>query len=231
MSASLVIGAPTGVSARNRPAGDTALFEANPANYIASHACVLHSELQEAEGASGGDAVNAAYNASSCGTSSRMFLPTAVRLTAKLFASMPPINAPIIKVMAGAGGKEVAFLPWQEDKCTATTVSDSADVFLTGPLSGCNVYLATKAGRPPMVFHGNSNKNSSNVLENNAAKDTEAALIASAQGYKIVNRLARGEYMIPAFVWGYRAGPTWTMFVHSFDVVTSKFTNTSLKLV
>lgn len=221
------VGRPTN-AVHHQPAADTALFEVNPAVYIAKHACVLHAELQEADGGSGGDAVNGAYNRSSCGTKSFLFLPTGTRLTAKLFKPNLPINAPIIKVMAGAGGKEVAFLPWQEDKCTATTLSDSAELFLTGPLSGCNVYLATKAGHPPMVFHGNSNTNSSDLKANNIAKDTEAALIASAQGYKIVNRLARGTYEIPAFVWGYRAGTMWTMFVHSFDVVSGKFTNTSL---
>ena len=210
------------------PAADTALFEANPAVYIAKHACVLHAELQEASGGSGGDAVNAAYNRSACGTNSYLFLPSGTRLTAKLFKAILPINAPVIKVMAGAGGKEVAFLPWQEDKCTATTLSDSADLFLTGPLSGCNVYLCTKPGKPPMVFHGNSNTNSSDLKANNTAKDAEATKIASEKGYTITNRLARGSYEIPAFVWGYRDGSTWTMFVHSFDVISGKFTNTSI---
>jgi len=172
----------------------------------------------------------AAVGVSACGTQGIQFLPVAnQRLTVKLLeAPSPFVGMPMIKCFAGGGGKEVIFLPWQEDRCTLTVLSNSADLFLTGPLSGCNVYLATRAGSPPMVFHANANANSSSVPLNNQAKDAEAAKIAGEKGYSITNRLARGQYELPAFIWGYRFDTTWAMFVHEFNVVTRVQSNKSL---
>jgi hypothetical protein len=217
-----------GVAAREH--GDNATFIIDPAKYIATHACQLHAELEEASGAMSGSATNAAFTRSTCGTQGIQFLPVADRrLTVKLLeAPSPFVGMPLIKCLAGGGGKEVIFLPWQEDRCTLTVLSNTADLFLTGPLSGCNVYLATRPGSPPMVFHGNANANSSSVSLNNQAKDTEAAAIAGEKGYTITHRLARGQYELPAFIWGYRFDTTWAMFVHEFNVSTRAQSNKSL---
>ena len=116
----------------------------------------------------------------------------------------------------------------EELENVASDITNSADLFLTGPLSGCNIYLATRAGSPPMVFHGNANANSSSVPLNNAAKDAEADKIAGEKGYTITHRLARGQYELPAFVWGYRFDTSWALFVHEFNVATRAPTNRPL---
>lgn len=224
------ISLPTVTGHAAKPHGDNTVFQANPANYIATHACQLHAELEDTVAGGSGSATEAAFNRSGCGKQGKAFIPVAgQRITAKLVEASGPFNGmPLIKCFLGSGGKEVAFLPWQEDTCTVTTLSRSAELFLTGPLSGCNVYLATKNNLPPLVFHANANANSADVGLNNAAKDAEADRIAAESGHTITHRLARGEYELPAFVWGYRDGPTWSMFVHEFDIVTRKPKNTPL---
>jgi len=79
----------TGVAAKEH--GDNAAFIINPAKYIASHACQLHAEIEEATGASSGSATNAAFTRSTCGTQGIQFLPVAnQRLTVKLLEAPSP---------------------------------------------------------------------------------------------------------------------------------------------
>lgn len=126
------------------------------------------------------------------------------------------------------------------------TLDPAADMMLTGPLSGCCVYIAERTGFPPLFLHANANDQDGlraskfdrfrsaaslrtrRIAQNNAYKDAEADRIARSYGYTLRRRLARGEYDIPAFVWGYRMGTTWYCFVHELDLTNQTCTNTPL---
>jgi len=225
------IGAPTGVTTMAPLAGDSGVFEADPVAYIKGHACMLHPELQDDAGAAHGSATNQTYNRASTAvpTGVKFEQFASARLCAKLYAaSNASFMLPLIKVMRGNSGREFAFLPWKTDGCTATVLFSSADMFLTGPLTGCNVYIGEKDGFWPIVLHANSNKNADDRVANTAAKDTDAINIATKLGYLLKYRLARGSYQIPAFVWGTRSGSDWSFFVHEANVADRTATNKAL---
>lgn len=212
-------------------AADNDIFVSDPVTYIRNHACCLHPEIEDGTGEALGSATSATYNTHATAIAKGKLYGqlASARLTAKLYAaSSASYNLPMIKLVPGTSGEEFAFLPWREDTCTATTLFSSADIFLTGPLSGCNIYIGEKTGYWPLVLHANSNKNAEDKTANLIAKDTDAINIATKMGYKLTHRLARGAYQIPAFVWGTRAGNDWRFFVHSADVVNRTATNTAL---
>lgn len=128
----------------------------------------------------------------------------------------------ILPVVSKASPR-ITFLPYEDSAITMTKVSSKAMWFFTGPLSGCNVYVATHAGSEPYVLHANLNNKDSNVKENVKAKD-ELAKKALAEikketklDYAITRRLARGEYQGEAFVFGNRLSKGWEFWHHSIE--------------
>ncbi|MES2711795.1 MAG: hypothetical protein V4653_09455 [Pseudomonadota bacterium] len=220
----ITVSAPTGGFAQEQVHGQDALFRADPAAFIRTNACMLQAEIV-------GDGTTArAFDTASCGSRGKEFIRTGqVRLTARLMIALRDIpGLPLIQAVEGtsAEGERVCFLPWKEDTCTLTKLSTAATLFLTGPLTGCNIYIAQKAGgHRPLVFHGNLNSDGEDRNTNNVRKDKEAINIASERGYVISHRLARGDYQIPAFVWATRAGDSWTFYVHEVNPVNRSFTN------
>ncbi|WP_198378456.1 hypothetical protein [Neoroseomonas rubea] len=233
MSQAITVSAPQGGAAQEVAHGDAAAFSADPVAYIRTHACLLHPELYAPGGSD--DLTNATFNRALCGTRGIEFMRTnETRLGATLVVAVRDVpGLPLIRVLESNNHahKRVCFLPWQEDKCTLTKMSSRATVFLTGPLTGCNVYLAAKDGHRLLAFHGNLNSDGEDRNTNNVRKDKEAINIATERGYILTHRLARGDYQIPAFVWGERTGPTWTCYVHEVDPVTRRFTNKPLPTI
>lgn len=224
------IGSPVGKAVRNVHSKN-AQFVADPVAFIQNNPCTLCGEIDDL-GDNLGSTTAAAFNRSSIGTKGYEYLSTGtVRLTAEIRKDPYMDFAHRITVHAGSGGKKVCFLPWKENFCCITALDAGADLFLTGPLSGCHIYFATKSGFPPMVFHANANDDDKGATYNKALKDNLAMNIASSKGYKIVKRLARGEYQIPAFVWGSKAGTGWDLFVHEIDIAGGRGENAAMKLL
>ena len=71
------------------------------------------------------------------------------------------------------------FLPWSPDQAMYMTINHKkwGDWFITGPLSGCDVWLAARKGAEPLAIHINANKYSNQPLENLKYKE-ELALRA-----------------------------------------------------
>lgn len=65
----------------------------------------------------------------------------------------------------------IRYLPWQPDYCTYTRMDNAATIAFTGPLTGCNIYVAGPRDSP-VLFHTNSNTNAGNAGANNLAKRT-----------------------------------------------------------
>src|SRR5262249_38771511 len=159
----------------------------------------------------------AMYNVASVGRCSNMNVSSyKVRVSAKIYQFSPAPFLTEVRLEQSATGPEFNWLPFTPRKLEAVTMDHGADYFITGPLSGCNIYIATRPNVPPMAFHANANpdegakKKKSRAdkekAENIAFKDAEAQLVATQYGYTIAGRLAWGEYDIPAFVWGKRKG-------------------------
>src|SRR5215813_1629142 len=51
----------------------------------------------------------------------------------------------IKKLVLSIASAGVQYLPYLPDALTYTTIEDKAAVFITGPLTGCNVYIAQTA--------------------------------------------------------------------------------------
>ncbi len=226
---SITVSAPTGGAALETPHADAALFAADPAFYIRNHACLLHAELLSARGSTA--LTNETFDRATCGSRGIEFLRTGNRrLTATIMTAIRDMpGLPLIRVTEGGHGTErVCFLPWQEDRCTLTKMSNHATLFLTGPLTGCNIYIAAKPGHRLLAFHGNLNSDGEDRNTNNVRKDKEAINIASERGFTLTHRLARGDYQIPAFVWGERTTTGWSCYVHEVNPLTRAFTNKAL---
>jgi hypothetical protein len=115
--------------------------------------------------------------------------------------------------MAPAGvATGVRFLPWGPDATTYMQLDNNADVWFTGPLSGCNVYAAGN-GRNIWVIHANSNANAANLGANNNAKRTTALNFAATLGAAnpLWSHLERGQagYGGLGYVFGWRKGNNW----------------------
>ncbi|MFC1705995.1 hypothetical protein ACFL59_04125 [Planctomycetota bacterium] len=128
---------------------------------------------------------------------------------------------------------QVILLPWLENGCTFTQLDKDADLFLTGPLSGCHVYVASGKKGQPYVLHANSNSTGSDKKANILVKDKMAQNIIGwlndPKGKKggkgdiqLTHRLARGEYSGGAFVFGLRKKKDWKFYVTSFEIDKKK---------
>lgn len=206
--------------------GKNAVFVADPVGFILKNACTLAAEVDGGDGASGSYFASA-YGTHSVTTKSKEYRANAgVSLTVELRVdSRMPAAHEIRVVPGGQGDKKVAFLPWTESGGTVTQLDTASELFLTGPLTGCHVYVAVEDGKQPWVFHLNDNTSADDRAANIKAKDTEADAIAAKHGTRITKSLKRGEYAVPAFVWGVRVGVEWSFYVHELEIPSLKPVN------
>jgi len=113
----------------------------------------------------------------------------------------------------------VRYLPWQPDYCVYTRMDAAAGIVFTGPLSGCNIYVAGPR-TDPVLFHTNSNTSGDNAALNNTAKRTLTLnmLAANAMGLPantlIAGELERASYSgsFLGFVFGLKEGNDWKFY-------------------
>ncbi|MHC4416809.1 MAG: hypothetical protein ACYS0G_16185 [Planctomycetota bacterium] len=92
--------------------------------------------------------------------------------------------------------KSYRFLPFRPDHCTFLKLDGDAQVFLTGPFSGCNFYAGQGPGGEPICFHVNFNAEA-NRARNQAAKRAAAQFALGAYGAaggQITPQLERDHY-------------------------------------
>ena len=192
----------------------TGLFRSNPYVFIMYHACTLSPELADADVLMGKAFDKTVHGAK--GECWEYVETGKVVLSARLQDDPSLPNAYRIVAYEGDDQPRVAFLPWYPERCTYTYIDPHALLCLTGPLTGCQIYVAEKKGFPAMLLHANANDQDSDVKSNQAAKDSMADEVVRHHGYTITRRLARGTYEPGAFVWGARqvkAGG-WEYYVH-----------------
>jgi hypothetical protein len=135
-----------------------------------------------------------------------------------------------IRLAVGEGGPDtgVRFLRWQENKLTGTVLDANATLVFTGPLQGCDIYVATVPGglgtgpAQTILMHVNAN-DAPTEAENGPIKTEKANAFAAAMGGSaITHHLARADYA-PAsgdayngFVYGKkRDDGSWDFFVYT----------------
>jgi len=148
------------------------------------------------------------------------------RVTAQVDAgedwSASPLRV-IVQDPANVNHPLISFLPWAEGTCTYTTVDGNANVFMTGPLEGCWIFVATAAGQPPLVIHANSN-NIGDPAQSATAKNNCAATILALPAFAAYGHGVRliTPYLYPAFVYGIQApAGTWTFSGVQFDALAA----------
>jgi len=111
----------------------------------------------------------------------------------------------------------IRFLPWGPDACTYMQLDDAAEVWFTGPLSGCNIYSVGN-GRQIWVIHANFNQDGDNVQRNNNYKRQVALNVAASFGpaTPLWGHLERGatHYNGLGFVFGQWKGNRWQNYYH-----------------
>lgn len=123
----------------------------------------------------------------------------------------------------------VRYLPWQPDRCTYMRIDDAAKIAFTGPLTGCNIYVAGSRTNP-VLFHTNSNTNADDAVANNTAKQlmTQNLLAANVCGIPnntlIGGRLERKSYSgdYYGFVFGLKEGTDWRFYFNGVGAGISK---------
>jgi hypothetical protein len=133
-----------------------------------------------------------------------------------------------IRLAVSKGGPDtgVRFLRWQDNKLTGTVLDENASLVFTGPLQGCNVYVATVPGGTgegeTVLMHANAN-DAPTEAENEPIKAGKARdFAADMGGARITHRLSRADYA-PAsgdpyngFVYGQKqADGSWNFFAYT----------------
>jgi len=138
--------------------------------------------------------------------------PSGVSFTASMTANGHQLDLALAPVGTVTG---VRVLPWGPDATTYMQLDNAAELWLTGPLSGCNIY-AVGNGRNIWVIHANSNANAANVALNNNVKRTSALNFANTLGgaNPLWSHLERGAagYNGLGFVFGRRKGNVWSNY-------------------
>lgn len=212
---------------------DTTTFTISPQEYL-THALVVLTGLSYAElpGANQGNTFTRVANRAA-GTpdedllvyaqvAGRCFRPAIYTQSIKVqFAGSKALS---LRLTAGADSG-VRVLPWEAGKLTATTLDANATTFFTGPLQGCDVFVAQDAAGTVTVLHANANAYQ-DPEDNEGAKlakaDTLTALLGG--GCALTHRLRRRDYQ-PAdgspyvgFVYGRSSRAGWRFFVHCVAV-------------
>ena len=140
--------------------------------------------------------------------------PSGVSFTAKMSGGGPSLN---LALAPGGIATAVRVLPWGEDATTYMQLDNEAELWFTGPLSGCNIY-ACGTGRNIWVMHANANAYAGNLSLGNIAKRMAALNVATTQGAAnpLWSHLERGSagYNGLGFVFGWRKGDNWTNYYH-----------------
>lgn|GEM_PF-5813587 len=141
----------------------------------------------------------------------------------------PGSKALSLRVLTGGADTGVRYLPWAAYKLTAMTLDPGANWFFTGPLQGCDIFIANNAGTVS-VFHVNAN-DLKNEAENSQLKLGKAKIMAGIIGTTITHRLSWADYApkddsaYNGFVFGRLNHGTWQFYLHTFTV-TKKSTAT-----
>jgi len=98
-----------------------------------------------------------------------------------------------------AGGVQAAYLPFIEGVCTFMILPDASVAAFTSSLSGCFLFVATKANTAPLFIHANANPDQAPYCRDDAAacKNTCADQIFSlysGQGYAKSKKLTPDQY-------------------------------------
>jgi hypothetical protein len=136
----------------------------------------------------------------------------------------------VIEATADCG---VRALPWVEPDLSSASASGTymkldaaAQFFVTGPIEGCFVYVATRgnvlANPDIYIFHVNANGVGGHA--NAIAKDGLVRPILVAKGLTIRQRLSHADYTkvgstCQGFVYGWKAAGKWNFQVHSLQMV------------
>ncbi len=121
----------------------------------------------------------------------------------------------------------IRYLPWQPDRATYMQLNAGARLFFTGPLSGCNVYVAgPRSG--PVVFHTNNNSGGDNEVTNGIAKRKMATdllahnICGVAPTTLITGKLERATYSgnFMGFVFGFKKGTDWEFYFNGVGAGT-----------
>lgn len=117
-------------------------------------------------------------------------------------------------------GKRYRFLPFLPNHCTYLQLDDQATLFLTGPISGCHIFVGGPAATP-VVMHCNWNQNPDPTVNAPTKQAMAVAVLNHCHpGATITHTLTYGKYQGNlAFVIGCRpgaAGP-WKFYVYGFN--------------
>jgi hypothetical protein len=122
----------------------------------------------------------------------------------------------------------VRYLPWQPDYCVYTRMDPAAGIVFTGPLTGCNIYVAGPR-TDPVLFHTNSNTNADNAALNNTAKLTATLNMLGANvlglpantlvGGKLERASYSGNYL--GFVFGLKENNDWKFYFNGIGAGSS----------
>lgn len=114
---------------------------------------------------------------------------------------------------AGAGETGIRYLPYQDNKAFSLKLGAAARIFLTAPLSGCDMHVFGTWAEPEVV-HCNSNINAADPVANGGAKLTMA--MNAMQGENPIGSFVRAEYGAKpydgAMFFGVRRDAGWVFF-------------------
>jgi hypothetical protein len=122
----------------------------------------------------------------------------------------------------------VRYLPWEPNQCVYTRMDAAAGIVFTGPLTGCNIYVAGPRDSP-MLFHTNSNTNANNAALNNTAKRTATINMLGnnpmglAANTLIGGELERASYSgnFLGFVFGLKEANDWKFYFNGIGAGVS----------
>ena len=104
------------------------------------------------------------------------------------------------------------FLPYRPDCNCSITLDSRAKLFVTGPLSGCNVYVNLE-GKHPKICHANSNESASDIGANNIAKRRLASEALGGFTYMLERPKYRDDFTA-GIVLGVRDKRVWSFYVY-----------------
>lgn len=122
----------------------------------------------------------------------------------------------------------IRYLPWEPNVCTYMIMDAQASMAFTGPLTGCNIYVAGPRNAP-VLFHTNSNLNAGNPVQNNTDKRTLALnlLATNVLGLPantlIGGQLERASYSgsFLGFVFGVKDANDWKFYFNGIGAGSS----------
>ncbi|WP_296737685.1 hypothetical protein [Mesorhizobium sp.] len=142
-----------------------------------------------------------------------LHFPTGTRCALKVERGTLYLN-----LKAGTGGPDegIRFLPWRADNCSYLQLDPAAQFVATGPLTGCNIYVAGDLSQP-WFFH--ANKNSDDEGGETAKRKWPLDLLAAGVGGSgpmvVRGSLERAHYSSRGYqgmVFGYKKANLWEFY-------------------